>query len=185
MTNKWHRLQATSLVFYCLLVRQRFSAMAWRSSGSNNSNLIDNLQGQSTPTLASSNNQCSSSRHISEGAAPCPYCLEPDYPVLSPELLKNTKKLINFSKFVFCKKKKLPNVMAVLVVSDSRCKNACNCLHICARVFHQSPTKLCPDLVSFACWIVPELWSFARQIVPRFFSTPPFSQPSCGTLNCE
>ena len=26
-----------------------------------------------------------------------------------------------------------------------------------------SPTKLCPDLVSFACWIVPEFWAFARK----------------------
>ena len=68
----------------------------------------------------------------------------------------------------------LQNVMAAFVFSDSQCKNACNCLHICARVFHQSPTKLCPDLISFACRIVPELWSFARQIAPRFFSTPRF-----------
>ena len=27
--------------------------------------------------------------------------------------------------------------------------------------FHQLPTKLCPDLVSFACWIVPKFWAFA------------------------
>ena len=32
--------------------------------------------------------------------------------------------------------------------------------------FHQSPTKLCPDLVSFACWIVTEFWSFTRKSVP-------------------
>ena len=61
--------------------------------------------------------------------------------------------------------------------------------------FHRSPTKLCPGLVSFACWIVPKfsgiralncarfLLSFAhRQIVPNFFCTLPlFSQPSWNT----
>ena len=29
------------------------------------------------------------------------------------------------------------------------------------------PTKLCPDLVSFACWIVTEFWSFTRKSVPH------------------
>ena len=29
--------------------------------------------------------------------------------------------------------------------------------------FHQSPTKLCPDLVSFACWIVTEFLSFTSK----------------------
>ena len=33
--------------------------------------------------------------------------------------------------------------------------------------FHRSPTKLCPDLVSFSCWIVTEFWSFTRKRVPR------------------
>ena len=33
---------------------------------------------------------------------------------------------------------------------------ACQC-------FHQSPTKLCQDLVSFACWIVAEFWSFTHK----------------------
>ena len=33
--------------------------------------------------------------------------------------------------------------------------------------FHRSPTKLCPDLVSFGCWIVPEFWAFARKSVPE------------------
>ena len=81
--------------------------------------------------------------------------------------------------------------------------------------FHQSPTKLCPDLVSFACWIVTESWSFARKTVPdlvvralncaRFFvvraincdrtlaqssapnliCTPSFSKPSWNTVRGE
>ena len=29
--------------------------------------------------------------------------------------------------------------------------------------FHRLPTKLCSDLVSFACWIVPKFWAFARK----------------------
>ena len=33
--------------------------------------------------------------------------------------------------------------------------------------FHQSPTKLCPDLVSFACWIVTKFWSFTRKSLRR------------------
>ena len=28
--------------------------------------------------------------------------------------------------------------------------------------FHRSPTKLCPGIVSFACWIVTEFWSFTH-----------------------
>ena len=32
--------------------------------------------------------------------------------------------------------------------------------------FHRSPTKLCPVLVSFTCWIVTEFWSFTRKRVP-------------------
>ena len=77
--------------------------------------------------------------------------------------------------------------------------------------FHQSPTKLCPDLVSFACWIVTKFWSFTRKsdlviralncpilfclrskLCPNFgrlhvrlcpiFCTLPFSQPSWNTV---
>ena len=39
-------------------------------------------------------------------------------------------------------------------------------LDLCPR-FHRSPTKLCPDLVSFACWIVPEFLPFGHKSVPR------------------
>ena len=78
--------------------------------------------------------------------------------------------------------------------------------------FHQSPTKLCPDLVLFTCWIVTKFWSFTRKSVPdtviralncaRFcvvcalncarilvvrlcpisFAPCPFSQPSCNNV---
>ena len=39
--------------------------------------------------------------------------------------------------------------------------------------FHRSPTKLCPDLVSFACWIVPKFWamSFAPCPFPNLAGT--------------
>ena len=50
--------------------------------------------------------------------------------------------------------------------SDSRCKNACKMLADLCPCFHRSPTKLCPDHVSFACWIVTEFWSFTHKSVP-------------------
>ena len=31
--------------------------------------------------------------------------------------------------------------------------------------FHRSPTNLCPNLVSFVCWIVIEFWAFVRKSV--------------------
>ena len=34
---------------------------------------------------------------------------------------------------------------------------------LCPR-FHRSPTKFCPDLVSFTCWTLIELWSFVHLI---------------------
>ena len=64
----------------------------------------------------------------------------------------------------------LLNVIAVFVFSDSRCKNACKMLaDLCPR-FHQSLTKLCPDLVSFACWIVTKFWSFTGKRLGRLHS---------------
>ena len=57
----------------------------------------------------------------------------------------------------------LQNVTAVFVFSDSRCKNACKMLADLCACFHQFPTKLYPDLVSFACWIVMKFWSFMRK----------------------
>ena len=41
------------------------------------------------------------------------------------------------------------------------CKNACKMLADLCPCFHRSPTKLCPDLVSFISWIATEFWSFA------------------------
>ena len=52
----------------------------------------------------------------------------------------------------------LPNLIPV-VFSDSRCKNACKMLADFCPCFHRSPTKLCPDFVSFAR-------SFTRKSVP-------------------
>ena len=60
---------------------------------------------------------------------------------------------------------KIKNVIAVFVFSDSRCKNACKMLADLCPCFHRSPTKLCPDHVSFACWIVTEFWSFTHKSV--------------------
>ena len=53
--------------------------------------------------------------------------------------------------------------VAVFVFSDSRCKNACKMLADLCPCFHRSPTKLCPDLVSLARWIVTKFWSFTRK----------------------
>ena len=52
--------------------------------------------------------------------------------------------------------------------------------------FHQSPTKLCPDLVSFACWIVTEFWSFMRKSVPHLVIRTLNCARFCGVcaLNC-
>ena len=80
--------------------------------------------------------------------APCPIYTAP-----CPNLLlkkKKKKKLFSF----------LQNEIVVFVFSDSRCKNACKMLADSCPCFHQSPTKLCPDLVTFACWIVTKFWSF-------------------------
>ena len=79
-------------------------------------------------------------RHISEGAAPCPYWLAPC------PIYKRPARIIEKIIFFF----HLQNVTAV-VFSDSRCKNADLCL-----CFHRLPTKSCADLVSFACWSMPE-----------------------------
>ena len=66
----------------------------------------------------------------------------------------------------------IQNVIAVFVFSDSRYKNAGKMLADLWPCFHRSPTRLCPDLVSVACWIavvsnqlywiVTEFWSFTR-----------------------
>ena len=67
-------------------------------------------------------------RPISEGAAPCSSAL--------PELLEKKKKKKLIFQFFF---NYLLNVIAVFVFSDSRCKNAYNCLQICAYVFINHP----------------------------------------------
>ena len=43
------------------------------------------------------------------------------------------------------------------------CNNACKILANLCPCFHRSPTKLCPDLVSFVCWIATEFLSFTRK----------------------
>ena len=62
--------------------------------------------------------------------------------------------------------------------------------------FHRSPTKLCPDLVSFACSFVPELWAFASKgdllghsrsklTVPDFCRSRPKLCPNFGCLRAR
>ena len=51
-------------------------------------------------------------RHISEGAAPCPYNLAPCPIIQRPAQI----------------------IYKIKMCSDSRCKNVCNCLQICAHV---------------------------------------------------
>ena len=99
-------------------------------------------------------------RPIYEGAAPCPYCLAPCPIYTAPCPNKNKNNNTNIY-FLF-----LQNVIAVFVFSDSRCKNACKMLADLCPYFHQSPTKFCPGLVSFACWIVTKFWSFTSKSVP-------------------
>ena len=69
----------------------------------------------------------------------------------------------------------LQNVIAVFVFSGSRCKNAFKMRADLCPCFHRSPTKLCPDLVSFVCWIATEFWSFTSKSVPDLV---------IRTLNC-
>ena len=83
-------------------------------------------------------------RHVSEGAAPCPYCLAPCPNSLAPCPIHSTLPELNFGVF-----RQLMNCIKLLA-------NLCPC-------FHRSLTKLCPDLVSFACWTVPEFWAFERK----------------------
>ena len=81
--------------------------------------------------------------------------LRPARTVLRPARIIYLKKIYIFSIFyIFFF---LQNVIAVFVSSDSRCKNACNCLQICVHVFINRPQNCAhADLVSFACWIVTE-----------------------------
>ena len=97
--------------------------------------------------------------HISEDAAPCPYCIAPCpnfrapcpiYIAPLPELKTNFVHIILYN-LCFCLFRQLMNCTML--------RDLCPC-------FHRSPTKLCPDLVSFACWIVPEFLAFARKSVP-------------------
>ena len=78
-------------------------------------------------------------RHISEG---------PARTVLSPARLSSAlselfiyiyKIKLFFQNFNFFICFYLQNVIAVFVFSDSRCKNVCNCLQICAHVFIKRP----------------------------------------------
>ena len=78
--------------------------------------------------------QCSSYAYFrGRCVLPVLSCTLPDYPAPCPNYLK-TK--INFSIFYFFY---LQNVIAVFVFLDSQCKNACNCLQICAHDFINRP----------------------------------------------
>ena len=92
-------------------------------------------------------------RHISEGAAPCPYWLAPCPIYKRPARIKKKKKII------FC-----------FFPPFTKCNCCCVFMLVLAYLcpcFHRSPTKLCPDLVSFACWIVTKFWSFTCKSVPH------------------
>ena len=88
-------------------------------------------------------------RYISEGAAPCPYCLAPC------PIIQRPARILKKKKFWFTK------CNCCFCVFRQGCKNACKMLADLCPCFHQSPTKLCPGLVSFMCWIATEFWSFA------------------------
>ena len=79
-------------------------------------------------------------RPISEGAAPCPYCIAPCPIYPAPCTNKNKQKLLQTKFFLFFFI--LQNVIAVFVFSDSRCKNACKMLADLCACFHQLPAKL-------------------------------------------
>ena len=126
-------------------------------------------------------NQCISvpARHISEGAAPCLYCLAP-----CPYCLALCPNYKNYIFFYF------RNVNAVFRFSDRgvimlvKCLQICahvfidrpqNCAHSCAglrRNFSHSRSKLCPIIYV----------SFAHKIVPNLFCTLPLFQPSWNTV---
>ena len=90
-----------------------------------------------------------------------------------PELFEKKKK-INFSIFIY-----LQNVIAVFVFSDSRCKNACNCLQICAHVFIDRPqncallghsrSKLCPILCRLCTKLCPNFGRSRARLCPISF----------------
>ena len=85
-------------------------------------------------------------RHISEGAAPCPCCLAPCPNSLVPRAgLHSHLPVFNFFFF--------KQIIAVFVFSDSRWT---------VSAYHLLPTKLCADLISFACYSVKvcPTWSF-------------------------
>ena len=85
-------------------------------------------------------------RHISEGAAPCPYCLAPC------PIIQHPARIFFFFFTIF---------NSCFCVFRQGCKNACKMLADLCPCFHRSPTKLCSDLVSFMYWIATEFWSFA------------------------
>ena len=83
--------------------------------------------------------------------------LHPAHTVLRPARLysalpelKKKKKHFLFTKCNCC-----------FCVFRQGCKNACKMLADSCPCFHRSPTKLCPGLVSFMCWIATKFWSFA------------------------
>ena len=72
---------------------------------------------------------------ISEGAAPCPYCLVPCPHSLAPCPIYIAPARIKY--------------IAVFTYQ---------CLQVCVHVFIDRP-----GLASFACWIVPKFWLFTRK----------------------
>ena len=112
-------------------------------------------------------------RHISEVAAHAHTVLRP----------------ARFTQCIACTKKKKKKLFFLFtkchccfVSSDSRCKNARKIIADLCPCFHRSPTKLCPDLISFTCRIVTEFWSFTSKTWSFVSSTPSadvYQYPPC------
>ena len=88
------------------------------------------------------------------------------------------KKKIKIHLFLF-----LQNVIAFLVFSDSRCKNACRMLADLCPCFHQSPTrpncgrsrvKVCPILCRLRTKLCPNFGCSHARLCPISFAPCPF-----------
>ena len=134
-------------------------------------------------------------RHISEGAAPCPYCLAPCPIIQCPARIK--KKKLNIFFFF------LQNVIAVFVSSDMGVKTLVKCLKICAHVFIDRPqncaqtsfrscaglrpnfghsrSKLCPIMCRSRTKLCPNFGCSRARLCPISFAPCPFPDLA-GTL---
>ena len=134
-------------------------------------------------------------RHISEGAAPCTYCLAPCPIIQRPVRIKK----IIIKVFWFF----LSNVIAVFVFSDRGVKMLVKCLRICAHVlidrpqngaqtsfrscaglrpnFGHSRFKLCPIMCCSRTKLCPNFGCSRARLCPISFAPCPFPNLA-GTL---